>query len=35
MEVSQRAAVHALLVEIPMAVAVASSPNPSMGEGGL
>jgi hypothetical protein len=35
MEVSQRVAVHALPVEIPMAVAAASSPNPSMGEGGL
>jgi hypothetical protein len=35
MEASQRAAVHALLVEIPIGAAVASSPDPSMGEGGL
>jgi hypothetical protein len=35
MEVSQRAATHALLAEIPMAVVAASSPDPSMGEGDL
>jgi hypothetical protein len=35
-EVSQRVAAHALLVEIPTtAVAVANSPDPSVGEGGL
>jgi hypothetical protein len=35
-EVSQRVAVHALLVEIPTAVVVvANSLDPSMGEGGL
>jgi hypothetical protein len=35
MEASQRVAAHALKVEIPMVVAAANSPNPSMGEGGL
>jgi hypothetical protein len=34
-EASQRGAVHALLVEIPTMVAAASSPDPSVGEGGL
>jgi hypothetical protein len=35
MEASQRAVMHALLVEFPMAAATASSPDPSMGEGSL
>jgi hypothetical protein len=35
MEASQWVAAHALLMEIPTAVVMASSPNPSVGEGGL
>jgi hypothetical protein len=34
-EARQRASAHALLVEIPTAAAVASSPDPSVEEGGL
>jgi hypothetical protein len=34
-EARQRVAAHALLVEIPTAAAAASSPDPSVGEGGL
>jgi hypothetical protein len=35
MESSQRAAAHALLVEIPTTAATTSSSDPSVGEGGL